>query len=322
GLALLLGFASWPYHPRANPVRALHAILVQPDTPLAAAWSARSLTRFLAQQSRLSRPALGSPAADLIIWPEQPAPLNYAAQPEFQASTAELLARTRAAFLFGEVSYDGADAPRNSALLIHADGTTGQRYDKRHLVPFGEYVPLPRWFERVAGVGKLVQEVGDFVPGKAPVLFHLQGHAFSTLICYESIFPALARRDVLLGAEWLVNQSDDSWYGRSSAAAQGLMMAQVRAMENRRWLLRDTNDGLTAVIDPYGRITAALPRFRAAALDAGFSPETRLTFYTRHGDWLAWLCCLVAAAWGVGAGYRYARPDPPPSSADRPRAVG
>jgi len=301
GLGLILAFASWPFHPPANPERTQRAILVQPNTPLGSSWSAGGLTRFLAAQQRLSLPHAPARPVNLIVWPEQPAPLDYARQPEFQAAAAELISRTRAAFLFSEVTYAGANdgEPRNSSLLVRADGTTGKRYDKRHLVPFGEYVPLPAWFEHLAGVGKLVQGVGDFIPGSAPVLFHLDGpdgaHAFSTLICYESIFPALARQDVRLGAQWLVNQSDDSWYGASSAAAQGLMMAQVRAMENRRWLLRDTNDGITAVIDPYGRITAQLPRFAAAALEAGFSPETRLTLYTRYGDWAAWLCILIAA---------------------------
>src|SRR6185437_1065969 len=305
-LGLLLAFASWPYHAPTNPERALRAMLVQPNTPLDQGWSGGGLTRFLAAQQRLSLPRTPERPVNLIVWPEQPAPLDYAQQPEFQAAAAEMISRTRAAFLFSEVTYAAANygEPRNSSLLVRADGTTGERYDKRHLVPFGEYVPLPGWFERIAGVGKLVQGVGDFVPGRAPVLFHIEGGVFSTLVCYESIFPALARKDVRLGAQWLVNQSDDSWYGTSSAAAQGLMMAQVRAMENRRWLLRDTNDGLTAVIDPYGRITAELPRFTAAALEAGFSPETRLTIYTRYGDWAAWLCVLISAALGALAAER------------------
>jgi apolipoprotein N-acyltransferase len=131
------------------------------------------------------------------------------------------------------------------------------------------------------------------------------------MICYESIFPALARHDVAAGAAWLVNQSDDSWYGASSAAPQGLMMARVRAIENRRWLLRDTDNGITAVIDPYGRVTASLPRFQAATLEAGFAPETRLTFYTRHGDWLPLLCAVMIVLAGIFTACG-ARVTPPP----------
>ncbi|MGH9417079.1 MAG: apolipoprotein N-acyltransferase [Terriglobales bacterium] len=305
-LGLLLVWGGWQYHPASPATLPLTARLVQPDTPLDATWTAASLQQFLNRQLELSAPAgsaaASTPAPALIIWPEQPAPLGFALQTSFQAMAAELSTRTHAAFLFGEVTYPSTalgapdfSKPRNSALLIHADGTVGLRYDKIHLVPFGEYVPLPDWFTRMAGVSKLVQGVGDFIPGRAPVLFSLGGRAFSTLICYESIFPQLARLEVLQGAQFLVNQSDDSWYGRSSAAAQGLQMARVRAIENRRWLLRDTNSGFTAVIDPYGRLSASLPPFQAAALTTGFAPRTQLTFYTRHGDWLAWGCCLVAA---------------------------
>ncbi|HUX67622.1 MAG TPA: apolipoprotein N-acyltransferase [Terriglobales bacterium] len=321
GLGLILAFATLPYHPPSLPVRTLRARLVQPNTPLEGSWSNARLQAFLDEQLRLSAPATGRAAA-LILWPEQPAPLDYALQTNFQAMTAELLSRTRATFVFGEVSYPlsalGApefDQPRNSVQVVHPDGTTGERYDKLHLVPFGEYVPLPGWLKRWAGVGKLVQEVGEFVPGKGPVLFTLNGRSFATLICYESIFPALARREVAMGAEWLVNQSDDGWYGASSAAAQGLQMAQVRAIENRRWLLRDTNDGITAVIDPYGRITAELPQHQAGELEASFSPLTELTFYTRHGDWLAYACCAMVALLALAAlihTRRHPWPSPPP----------
>lgn len=319
GLGLILAFATLPYHPPSLPVRTLRARLVQPNTPLKGNWTNARLRSFLDEQLRLSAPAK-APAAALILWPEQPAPLDYALQTEFQAMTAELLSQTRATFVFGEVTYPltalGApdfDQPRNSVLVVHPDGTSGERYDKLHLVPFGEYVPLPAWLKHWTGVGKLVQNVGDFVPGKGPVIFSLDGRPFATLICYESIFPELARREVAMGAQWLVNQSDDGWYGASSAAAQGLQMAQVRAIENRRWLLRDTNDGITAVIDPYGRITAALPQRSAGALEASFSPLTELTFYTRHGDWLAYACCGMVALLGLAALFHSRRhPCPPP----------
>ncbi|TAN22463.1 MAG: apolipoprotein N-acyltransferase [Acidobacteria bacterium] len=298
-LAIVLGFATLPYHPEVSPLRPLHARLVQPNTALNASWTSASLQQFLNRQLALSDPAK-SPPVDLILWPEQPAPLSYAAEPQFQATAAELLSRTHATFLFDEVTYAtgprGApdpNQPHNSALLIRPNGTTGERYDKIHLVPFGEYVPLPGWLQRFLGASKLVQDVGNFVPGHDLTLFHLGGHRFASLICYESIFPQLARKETLRGTEWLVNLSDDSWYGHSSAQAQGLMMARTRAIENHRWLLRDTDNGLTAVIGPYGRVMADLPPNQSASLVAGFQPLTTLTFYTRHGDWLAYACCLI-----------------------------
>lgn len=330
-LAALLIFAAWPYAPPALPASTLplEARLVQPNTSLNATWTPESLQRFLDEQLQLSlapqgsQPGTGRAAAQLIVWPEQPAPLNYALEPAFQRMTAALQAQTGAAFLFGEVTYpttaQGApdyNQPRNSSRLILPNGMTGPRYDKLHLVPFGEYVPLPGWLQRLAGVSKLVQGVGNFVPGNHRQLFPLgvpgngAVHRFATMICYESIFPALARHNVADGAEWLVNQSDDSWYGHSSAAAQGLMMARVRAMENHRWLLRDTDDGITAVVDPYGRVRAQLPRQTAAALDARFAPLSQLTFYTRHGDWLPLLCTVII---GLLALWAWLRPKPAPS---------
>lgn len=308
GLGLILALATLPYHPPTNGPRTLRALLVQPNAQLRTDWTGATFDRYLRQQVGLSAPASALPV-QLIVWPEQPAPLDYAAEPGLQRATAEMVASTQATFLFGEVSYgsnpDGTrdlSQPRNSAQLILANGVTGGRYDKMHLVPFGEYVPLPDWFKRLAGVSKLIQGVGDFVPGDAITLLPLGQYKFGTMICYESIFPDIAREETATGAAFLVNQSDDSWYGRSSAAAQGLMMAQVRAIENRRWLLRDTDDGYTAVVDPYGRITASLPRFRAAALETGFSPQQGLTFYTRHGDWLAYACVGIMGLLALGAG--------------------
>ncbi|MGH9413396.1 MAG: apolipoprotein N-acyltransferase [Terriglobales bacterium] len=311
GLALVLAFATLPYHPQLSPLRPLHARLVQPNTALNENWNGSRLQQFLKQQEALSDPA-GSPAVNLILWPEQPAPLEYAMQPQFQAMTAELLSRTHATFVFDQVTYAltatgrlDVNQPRNSALLIRPDGTTGEQYNKIHLVPFGEYVPLPDWLQRMLGASKLVQNVGSFVPGHKLTLFYLGGHRFAALICYESIFPQLARKETLKGAEWLVNLSDDSWYGHSSAQAQGLMMARTRAMENHRWMLRDTDNGLTAVISPYGQVTAELPPNQAASLAAGFQPITKLTFYTIHGDWLAYACCLIVLLLAAAAVVRH-----------------
>ncbi|MGH9486560.1 MAG: apolipoprotein N-acyltransferase [Terriglobales bacterium] len=306
-LAIILGFATLPYHPRTSPIDPLRARLVQPNTPLAASWTSASLEQFLQHQLTLSDPA-GSPPVNLILWPEQPAPLEYAMQPAFQAMTAEMVSRSHAAFLFDQVTYGltpsgtlDLNAPHNSAILIRPDGTTGEHYNKIHLVPFGEYVPLPGWLQRFLGASKLVQNVGNFVPGHQLTLFNVAGHRFSALICYESIFPQLARQETRRGAEWLVNLSDDSWYGHSSAQAQGLMMARTRAIENHRWLLRDTDNGLTAVIGPYGRVMRELARAQSTSIESGFQPLSQLTFYTRHGDWLAYACCILVALLGLAA---------------------
>ena len=187
------------------------------------------------------------------------------------------------------------DDSRNSTYLFQPDGTLGteqgQRYDKIHLVPFGEYVPLRKW---LAFTGKLTADIGDFTPGSQYSVGRLPDGRFGTFICFEAVFPDLVRRFTTNGAELLINISNDGWFGRSGAPAQHLMMARVRAVENRRWLLRDTNNGFTASIDPYGRIAAELPTDIRGELDAPYDFRSDTTIYTRFGDWWAWACIVAS----------------------------
>ena len=121
----------------------------------------------------------------------------------------------------------------------------------------------------------------------------LPGGRFSVFICYEAIFPDQVRRYVQNGAQLLINVSNDGWFGRSSALGQHLAMSRVRAVENRRWLLRDTNTGETVSVDPYGRIVARLPRYDRGVLEAPYDFRSDRTIYTRWGDWVAWLSIVA-----------------------------
>jgi apolipoprotein N-acyltransferase len=159
------------------------------------------------------------------------------------------------------------------------------------LVPFGEFVPYRRWL-RFAG--RLTADLADFTPGTSYSVGKLPDGTFGVFICYEAIFPAEVREFTRNGAQLLVNISNDGWFGRSAAPAQHLMMARVRAVENRRWLLRDTNNGFTASVDPYGRIVAELPTDVRSELDAPYDFRRNLTPYVRFGDWFAWLCVIGA----------------------------
>ena len=125
-------------------------------------------------------------------------------------------------------------------------------------------------------------------------MFNLEHFKVGVFICYESIFPGEVRQFAADGAELFVNISNDEWFGRSAAPAQHLNQARMRAIENDRWLLRDTNSGITASIDPYGRVVASAPRDVMTSLDAPFSVVTRTTFYTRHGDWFSWACAIIS----------------------------
>jgi apolipoprotein N-acyltransferase len=161
-----------------------------------------------------------------------------------------------------------------------------------HLVPFGEYVP--RWaFPDL--IGKITTEAGNFVPGSSYRVASTPNGALGVFICYEDIFPQLVRRLTLAGAQVLVNISNDAWFGHSAAPEQELEMARLRAIENRRYLLRSTNDGITEVIDPYGRIEKQIARDQTAVLVARFSYRQGRTFYTQQGDVFAWLCAALAA---------------------------
>ena len=175
-------------------------------------------------------------------------------------------------------------------MIVNERGDVVSQYDKMFLVPFGEFVPWP--FSLF--VEKITLEAGNFHPGSRVVVTEVGGHRVGTFICYESVFLRGVREFVRQGAEVLVNISNDSWYGSSAARHHHLLIARMRALENGRWLLRATNDGVTSVIDPIGRITASLPSFQQDVLVARFNYRTELTVFTRWGQWFLWLCWLAA----------------------------
>jgi apolipoprotein N-acyltransferase len=230
----------------------------------------------------------------LLIWAENPAPFYFTRDPIFRTAM-QNLARTTHAFVIANtiVPVDAqGNLITNTAFTLDPEGREISRYDKIHLVPFGEYVP---WWALPGLVHKITSEVGNFVPGSSYPVATTPGGNVGVFICYEAIIPQLARNLVAAGAGVLVNISNDGWYGDSAAAYQHLEMARLRAIENRRYLLRATNDGLTTLIDPYGRVLAEIPRYQRLALPAHFEFETRLTFYSAHGDVFAWLAAAVGA---------------------------
>jgi len=231
---------------------------------------------------------------DVIVWPESPAPF-FTNDPRFREAISEMARATNTWAVVGAV---GSDSPHlngegpqfNSAALVSPNGAWTARYDKVHLVPFGEYLPFPRLFSFAGG---LTREVGQFVHGTSRAPLNAGGELLGIFICYESIFPNEVRQSAKSGAEVFVNISNDGWYGDSGAYAQHLKQARMRAVENARWLLRDTNTGVTAAIDPYGRVVQKLPRKTRTALVADYALENSTTFYTRHGDWLAYACAII-----------------------------
>jgi apolipoprotein N-acyltransferase len=262
-------------------------------------FSALSLTPKIAVTPTMSQ-LHGTPIdvpATIIVWPEAPTPF-IDSDPVFRESMEGLATKVHAPVIANAISFasrnpDGRENLYNSASFFHSNGTYGGHYDKMHLVPFGEYTPYkPLFFF----VGHLLDDL-VFVPGTHRTLLEDGGHRYGVFICYESIFGDDLRNFARTGAEVLVNISDDGWYGDTSAQWEHLDMVRMRAIENHRWIIRATNTGITASIDPYGRVIATLPRSIRSSIDVGFGYRDDMTFYTRHGDWFAWVCAITTIVW-------------------------
>jgi apolipoprotein N-acyltransferase len=243
--------------------------------------------------------------AELVVWPETAAPFYFQAEGEQRDRLLRLPAAAGVDLLFGSPAfeYDGADGLRllNRAYLVRRDGEVAGSYDKLRLVPFGEYVP----FQQVLFfVDKIVEGVGDFAAGRGPAVLALPQGRFGVLICYEGIFPDLSRALVARGADFLVNITNDAWFGNTSAPHQHLAMVTLRAIENRVPIVRVANTGVSAIVDVDGRIRWQTGLFETAVrADTVQWPGVR-TVYTRVGDVFAALCGLAVA---VAAGHALRR---------------
>jgi apolipoprotein N-acyltransferase len=293
---ILAAFGGRYFIPRATPHYVAH--LVQTDFEQYYNYPPDWMQRHANALERLHDISVDAAKREpgLIVWPEVPAPFTFQ-DPHFAARAEQIARDSGSDFLVGIVDWKkdakGQWYATNSATLLNPAGQRVFTYDKIHLVPFGEYVPLRRW---LTFAGKLVADIGDFTPGHEYSVGQIPGGKFGVYICYEGVFPGLVRRFTANGAQLLINISNDGWFGRSAAPAQHAMMERVRAVENRRWLLRDTNNGFTYDVDPYGRTVSEMPTDIRGQLDAPYGFRSGLTPYARFGDWLAWLCVLASAA--------------------------
>ncbi len=249
--------------------------------------------------------------ATLVVWPESAVPFLYDEEPALANLLQETVSRLGVFLFFGnddrEAGPDGERQIYVGAKLLDPGGRVGARYRKIHLVPFGEYVPLKAVFTfggRFAA--KLVREVADFSPGKEPVTGDVAGHRVGGYICYEAIFPSLVRQFTANGAELLLNITNDAWYGRTSAPYQHMAMAAFRAVENRRYVVRAANTGITAVVDPRGRVLESTRLFDTTVLVREVPFVSEPSFYARHGDLFERACAAVALSL-VAASYGWRR---------------
>jgi apolipoprotein N-acyltransferase len=300
GGAALVGRAQ--LGPADAPTRSV--AIVQGNIPQAVKWDAAFRAQTFEIYGQLTRAA--APGSRLIVWPEAAVPAYLRFEPGAMTWLTDLAASVRVPLLVGapDAEPDGRRARYlNSAFLVEAAGLRG-RYDKMHLVPFGEYVPLKRL---LFFVDAIAAEIGDFTPGREATLFQLEGTPFGTVICYEVIFPDLFRRFVAGRASFMTNITNDAWFGDSGGPLQHLQMVPLRAVENRVAIVRAANTGVSALVLPTGAIQSTLPLGTRGTLRAAVPLRQGATFYTRFGDVFALACAAVTGAailGGLAAGRR------------------
>jgi apolipoprotein N-acyltransferase len=280
----------------------LRVALVQGNVEQDHKWDPTYQGETMARYQALTAAAAAT-RPELIVWPETATPFLFQEPGALREQVLDLAADARAHLLFGSPAVRQADGGAleelNRAYLVSPEGREVALYDKMQLVPFGEYVP---YRSVLFFVDRIVNAVGTIVPGLTPTVFHVPEARFGVLICYEDIFPALTRRFLVGGADFLVNITNDAWYGWTSAPHQHLAQATFRAVENRVPLVRAANTGFSAIIDADGRI-----RWRSRLFEMTWHADEITwtgvrTFYARFGDVFGWSCALASlVAFGYGA---------------------
>jgi len=318
-MAALLVTLSWEYGlatlsetPFSDiPRSSISVGVVQPNVDQSVKWDTAYREETLARFDRLTE-QLGR-TTDLVVWPEAATPFVFEREPVYQLQLIALANRAQTPILFGSPALrfysDRRPYLLNSAYLLSPDGQLLGRYDKHHLVPFGEYIPFKS--SLLFFLDKMVEGIGDFEPGTGPTVLTLTpkprsavtGMAepvprsinFGVAICYEVIFPNLVRQFAANGAEFLVTVTNDAWFGASSAASQHFSMVVFRSVENHLAFARSANTGISGFIDPFGRIIETTPIFTEQAVKTTMRVWRPRTFYSRNGDVFAYGCAIICA---------------------------
>tara|TARA_B100001123_G_scaffold415872_2_gene516848 strand:- start:6620 stop:8152 length:1533 start_codon:yes stop_codon:yes gene_type:complete len=268
--------------------------LIQGNVPQQEKWNPLRREEILNRYINLSRQS-SVDGAQLIIWPESATPFSFEEHPA--GEMVRRLARdTGVHVLFGSTRIQGHRGGRlfNAAFMLDQRGDTVGVYHKMHLVPFGEYVPFRRFLPFAS---PLVETMTEFSPGRRPEPLPIDSHLTSAAICYEIIYPSLAREFVRNGSELLTTITNDAWYGRSAAPYQHFQQARMRAIEQGRYLVRAANTGISGIVDPYGRVLARGELFETRAITHEVRLLSGLTFYGHIGDFLAYLCLVLTIGW-------------------------
>lgn len=308
GILLLVGahaYGAWRLsQPADDGAPALEVALIQGNIDQSVKWDPANQQKTVDIYRELSREATAGGPPDLIVWPESATPFYFQEPSSLSTQVTEVARATGGHLLFGSPAYEaglGSYRYLNSAFLLSPEGAVLGRSDKVHLVPFGEYVPLGRF---LPFIDKLVSGIGDFSPGTVNPL-PMGDAKLGVLVCFEAIFPELARDYARSGSGLLVNITNDAWFGRSSAPYQHLAMTRFRAVENRLWVARAANTGISALIDPQGRIVAQSELFTPAVVRGKVVLGGEPTLYQRIGELPALLLCALATYWLLRTRRRY-----------------
>lgn len=298
-VAIVFGIAVWgsrrvaasTWTHAGDPIR---VGLVQGNVDQAIKWDPASAARIFQDYVRYTRRAIGE-GAQLVLWPESSTPFLFEEDAAGAEQLRTLARQARVTLLFGSDQIERGTPMRyyNSAFVIRPDGSTSGVYRKMHLVPFGEYVPMPRLLFFAA---PLTEQVGTFSPGTRAEVLPIGRHRASVAICYEVIYPALVRQFVTEGSELLTTITNDAWFGATSAPYQHFEQASMRAIETGRYLVRAANTGISGIVDPYGRVLTRTDIYQPAVVvgEARFLQTS--TFYARHGDIIAYASVVITLA--------------------------
>ncbi len=262
-------------------------------------WEPSYQQEVMAVYENLSREAL-SAKPFLLVWPETAVPFYFGYDTHNTDDLLQLQKKRGSWLLFGSVLVKSRSQERteltNSVILLDPEGKKSFTYDKIHLVPFGEYVPLR---SILFFVDKLVAGIGDYVPGRQYIRAETEQGSFGTIICYEVIFPGLVRKFFATGGDFIVTITNDAWFGKTAGPYQHFSMAVFRAIENRKPVIRAANTGISGFIDSNGRIMSTSGLFTREILTENITTDGSLSFYSRFGDLFSYLCIVISIIMAV-----------------------
>jgi apolipoprotein N-acyltransferase len=286
-------FESGPVDSSDQP--SLHVIALQPNVPMTLVKSSEEIQQLLERHLSLSTKALSELPDDnlprLIIWPESPMNFTYASDKSFQEVVTKFAIEQRSSLLFNSLEPAPGDGAYNSAVLINEQGRMISQYDKIRLLPFGEYVPLPRW---LPGASLITALVGDFTPGANYTVMPVGNHRAGVFICVEAAYPSIARALTSGGADVLINISNDGYLGPTAVMRQHLANDIFRAVENGRTVFSVTNTGITARIDDHGSVDGETKPFQIDVRHWIINTTPENTFYSKHGDVFVQTCSVLS----------------------------